>query len=137
MKNIFILSSNKKSTKEDEQTQYYSKRHEPNSFDWVKRWWYWKTHRPPMWCFRPVKRNMDPSFPWQAFSRQNQKIVWIAFHNHKEAQLVEPRIKQSKALVHVIVQEELAFVLDPDGAQPLLYDIALLPVISTWSWRWK
>lgn len=141
VRSLFATSSSKNSTKEDEsaieQAQYYQKHHKPSSLDWIKRWWYWKTHQPPLWCFRPVKRDMDPSFPWQAFSRSNQKVIWSAFHHQKEAQLIEPTIQQGKELVRIMVQEELAFVLDPDGAQPLLYDIALLPVISTWSWRWK
>jgi hypothetical protein len=138
-----FLSTHSKSSSKDEDAEFefsrlsYSKKPEPGSFDWIRRWWYWKTHQPPLWCFRPVKRDTDPCHPWQSFSHSNQKLVWLAFYQQKEAQLVDPRILQGKQLVRVMVQEELAFVIDPDWPQPLLYDVALLPVISSWSWRWK
>ncbi|KAI9300374.1 hypothetical protein BJ944DRAFT_273133 [Cunninghamella echinulata] len=118
----------------------------PNSFDWIKHWWYRQIYQPPLWCFRAIPNqalthssspssSSSTSTSWQAFSRHNQIIIWEAARKHIECQITDPSIYNGKEVIRIMVQEEVGFVFNPEWSYPLLYDIALLPVPPIWTWK--
>ncbi|CAO3631221.1 unnamed protein product [Cunninghamella blakesleeana] len=124
---------------------HHHNHHVPSSFDWIKNWWYRQMYQPPLWCFRIVQNEINndhelssspTSLLWQPFSKYNQRLIWEAAREHMECQIQDPFIYNGKEVIRIMVQEEIAFVFNPEWSHPIIYDIALLPVPPVWTWKY-
>ncbi|KAI9494655.1 hypothetical protein BDB00DRAFT_817704 [Zychaea mexicana] len=121
--------------------------HWPHGFSylaWKYRQWKWLHQSEFVWCFRPAIGGGDhhddghDSSPWKPFESKNQVILWQAYYNqpyqnqpspYYECQVHDRAIDQGKQLVRIILHEHVAFTMDPDWSQPLVYEVAVCRVM--------
>ncbi|KAI9264193.1 hypothetical protein BDA99DRAFT_50558 [Phascolomyces articulosus] len=126
---------------------------------WRYRQWRWLHQSEFVWCFRSANTSeeeeeeeenstgamVDPSSHhqhnhgggWKPFESKNQVILWQAYYNqpypHQQAyfecHVHDKSIDDGKQLVRIILNEHIAFTMDPDWSQPLVYKIAVCRVM--------
>ncbi|OBZ83335.1 hypothetical protein A0J61_08613 [Choanephora cucurbitarum] len=88
-----------------------------------------------VWCFRPLGSTQI----WRVFGKQNQQVLMK--HHHQLTQCLdsedvckvqEKSVLGSSRMIHVMLREGVAFVLDPEWPEPMTFEITCLPKLTFW-----
>ncbi|KAG2224667.1 hypothetical protein INT45_007912 [Circinella minor] len=114
------------------------------------RQWKWLHQSEFAWCFRSTSAENEEGISidqqeqyinntrgWTPFESKNQVKLWQAYYNQPyqhqqpyiECHIHDKLIDDGKQLVRIILNEHVAFTMDPDWSQPLVYEIAVCRVM--------
>ena len=115
------------------------------------RQWKWLHQSEFAWCFRSTstaneegilvdqqqEQSTHNTGGWTPFESKNQVKLWQAYYNQPyqyqqvyiECHVHDKSIDDGKQLLRIILNEHVAFTMDPDWSQPLVYEIAVCRVM--------